>query len=74
MTQEEGTAIFCPKCGKPVFIQEKKCPNCKYELTEEDIKRALTKGGSDTIKQQMDAIRIAQVGRNKFTKDNPYVK
>lgn len=35
MAQEKNSVISCPKCGRPVFLQEKKCKYCGHKLTDE---------------------------------------
>lgn len=72
MAQEKYSAIICPNCGKPVFLQEKKCKYCGHKLTDEEISKPSTKQGKDGFEKTMEVYRKKLTICNQYTKEHPY--
>lgn len=72
MAQKKYSVISCPKCGRPVFLQEKKCKYCGHQLTDEEISKPSTEKEKDDFEEAMEVYRKEQTSRNQYTKEHPY--
>lgn len=66
MVKENYKAIICPNCGKAFFLQEGKCNNCGYDLTEKDKTEPII---DDEVYLSGKLHRDIQMGRNRYKKD-----